>query len=90
MCCRAFPITSGSTLFTFNTLATAETASGEQPAVTTGPYHSVWYWWTPTVSKTYTLATNGSAIDTTLALYTRTGTVLSRTTTTKVRGHVCL
>ena len=58
--------------------------------MTTGPYHSVWYWWTPTVSKTYTLATNGSAIDTTLALYTRTGTVLSRTTTTKVRGHVCL
>jgi outer membrane protein assembly factor BamB len=52
---------------------TAATRESGEPLIVGNPGgHSVWFAWTPTVSGTATIATAGSAFDTTLAVYTGT------------------
>lgn len=65
----AFPSTGG-TLSGSNASATRET--GEPSHAGNGPFKSVWYTWSATVSGTVTVATAGSSFDTVLAVYTGT------------------
>jgi hypothetical protein len=52
---------------------TAATREAGEPLIVGNPGgHSLWFAWTPTVSGTATIATAGSAFDTTLAVYTGT------------------
>lgn len=64
-----FPSTGGS-LSGSNASATRET--GEPSHAGNGPFKSVWYTWSATVSGTVTVSTAGSSFDTVLAVYTGT------------------
>jgi len=64
-----FPSTGG-TLSGSNASATRET--GEPSHAGNGPFKSVWYTWSATVSGTVTVSTAGSSFDTVLAVYTGT------------------